>query len=201
MLGAERLIASKALDEAGWLLAREGKITATLISNASTPKGMEESLLQLRGEAPVVLDNSYMEFGRRMEPYISLWVKDTYGVIPNEWLVAHESRPEFVATPDGIDWYKPVISEVKTTGTDWGEWKKVPIKYRRQVQWQMFVTNAERCVFAWLLREDRDGVFQSPWLEPKAVIVERDDEMIKALSVVADTLLKEIKEETSNATI
>jgi putative phage-type endonuclease len=194
MLGSNRLIASKALDEHGWLKAREGKITATLIAAASTPKGFEESLIKLRGESEPIIDNSYMEFGRRMEPFISLYVKELYGVIPNEWLIRHEEIPEYVATPDGIAWDKPVISEVKTTGTDWGEWKSVPIAYRRQVQWQMYVTGAEQCVFAWLLREDKDGKFQSPWLEPKSLIVEREEKEIEKLVGVAEKLLEKIKE-------
>ena len=194
MLGSERLIASKALDEQAWLNAREGTITATLIAAASTPKGFEESLIKLRGESEPIIDNSYMEFGRRMEPFISLYVKDVYGVIPNEWLICHDERKEFVATPDGLSWHDPIISEVKTTGTDWGEWKKVPIGYRRQVQWQMYVTGAEQCVFAWLLREDKDGRFQSPWLEPKSLIVDRDEEQIGKLIEVAEQLLEKIKE-------
>jgi putative phage-type endonuclease len=194
MIGANRLLASKALDETAWLAAREGKITATLIAQAATPKGFEESVTKLLGDAPPVTDNAYMEFGRRMEPFISLWVKDEYSVIPNEWLIAHEERPEFVATPDGISWCAPRISEVKTTGKDWGEWNKVPIGYRRQVQWQMFVTGAEECVFAWLLREEKDGRFVSPWLEPKAITITRDDEEIKKLSEVAEKLLEIVKE-------
>jgi putative phage-type endonuclease len=194
MLGSNRLIASKALDENAWLTAREGKITATLIAAASTPKGFEESLIKLRGESEPITDNSYMEFGRRMEPFISLWVKDLFGVIPNEWLIGHETRPEFVATPDGLSWHDPIISEVKTTGTDWGEWNKVPISYRRQVQWQMYVTGAEQCIFAWLLREEKEGRFQSPWLEPKALTVDRDEQQIEKLIDVAEKLLTKIKE-------
>ena len=194
MLGSERFIASKALDEEAWLEARQGKITATLIAAASTPKGFEESLIKLRGESEPITDNSYMEFGRRMEPFISLYVKDVYGVMPNEWLIVHELYPEFVATPDGIAWHEPVISEVKTTGTDWGEWKSVPIAYRRQVQWQMYVTGAEQCVFAWLLREDKDGKFQSPWLEPKTLVIDRDEKEIEKLLGVAENLLEKIKE-------
>ena len=194
MLGANRFVANKALNEQAWLDARRGRITATLIAKASTPAGMEEAMDHLRGVAPPVTDNSYMEFGRDMEPYISLWVKDRYGVMPNEWLIAHEDRPEFVATPDGISLDHQVISEVKTTGKDWGEYKKVPIAYRRQVQWQMFVTGAQSCVFAWLLREEREGRFVSGWFEPKAVVVERDDREIEKMSEVADRLLTIIKE-------
>lgn len=194
MLGAENFIANKELDKDAWLAAREGKITATLIAKASTPAGMEEAVVKLRGDAPPVIDNAYMEFGRRMEGYVSLWVKDRYDVMPNEWLIAHRDRPEFVATPDGISLDHTFISEVKTTGKDWGEWSKVPANYKRQVQWQMFVTGAKSCVFAWLLREEREGRFVSGWFEPKAVIVERDDEEIRKLSAVADRLLATIKE-------
>ena len=194
MLGANQFIANKAIDQDAWLEAREGKITATLIAKASTPAGFDEALIKLRGEAPPVVDNSYMEFGRRMEGFVSLWVKDWYGVMPNEWLIANEDRPEFVATPDGLSLNHDLISEVKTTGKDWGEWKSVPANYKRQVQWQMFVTGAKSCVFAWLLREEREGRFVSGWFEPKAVIVDRDDQEIKKLSEVADRLLTTIKE-------
>jgi putative phage-type endonuclease len=199
MLGSNRLIASKALDEGAWLEAREGKITATLIAAGSTPKGFEEALIKLRGDAEPIIDNSYMEYGRRMEPFISLYVKDIYDVIPNEWLICHETIPEYVATPDGIAWHKPLISEVKTTGTDWGEWKSVPIAYRRQVQWQMYVTGAEQCVFAWLLREEKDGRFQSSWLEPKSLLIDRDDKEIEKLLGVAEKLLKIVKEKDNAA--
>lgn len=195
MISAGQFVANKALDEHAWLSAREGKITATLIANAHTERGRAEALTKLRGTAEPIPDNAYMEFGRRMEPFVSLWLKDQYEVLPNEWLVAHQNYEEFVATPDGISFWQPLISEVKTTGKDWGQWSKVPVNYRRQVQWQMFVTGAEQCVFAWLLREEKEGRFVSPWLEPKSVIVDRDDNMIGELGVLAISLLREAKEE------
>lgn len=195
MISAGQFVANKALDEHAWLSAREGKITATLIANAHTERGRAEALTKLRGTAEPIQDNAYMEFGRRMEPFVSLWLKDQYEVLPNEWLVAHDKYEEFVATPDGISFWQPLISEVKTTGKDWGQWSKVPVNYRRQVQWQMFVTGAEQCVFAWLLREEKEGRFVSPWLEPKSLIVDRDDKMIGELGTLAISLLREAKEE------
>jgi hypothetical protein len=63
----------------------------------------------------------------------------------------------------------------------------------------MFVTGAEECVFAWLLREEKDGRFESPWLEPKAIIVPRDNEEIEKLSEVAEKLLKIVKEKNNAA--
>lgn len=191
----EQFIVSKALEEERWLSERQGKITATLIANAHTEKGRAEALTKLAGTSEPIPDNAYMEFGRRMEPFVSMWLKDQYGILPNDWLIAHHLYEEFVATPDGVSFWSPIISEVKTTGKDWGDWKKVPIAYRRQVQWQMFVTGADECVFAWLLREEREGRFVSPWLEPKSVIVERDDKMIGEMGSLAISLLREAKEE------
>jgi putative phage-type endonuclease len=193
-MNPQQFIVSKALEEERWLAERQGKITATLIANAHTERGREEALGKLTKGSDPIPDNAYMEFGRRMEPFISMWVKEQHGILPNDWLIAHEEFPEFVATPDGISLDHSLVSEVKTTGKDWGEWKKVPVNYRRQVQWQMYVTGAETCLFAWLLREERNGQFMSPWLEPKSVVVERDEKLINAMVDLADSLLEEIKE-------
>lgn len=191
---ASQFLVSKSLDEQGWLEARRGKITATLIAKAHTERGREEAIDKLLGESGPIADNAYMEFGRRMEPFVSMWIKDQYGILPNDWLIAHDEFDDSVATPDGVSFWSPLISEVKTTGKDWGDWSKVPVAYRRQVQWQMYVTNADSCVFAWLLREERDGEFFSPWLEPKVAIVERDEKLIDNMAGLAESLMNEVKE-------
>jgi hypothetical protein len=81
---------------------------------------------------------------------------------------------------------------VKTTGKDWGD-KQIPIQYRRQVQWQLHVTGADYCVFAWLLRiEDRHGEFVPGWFEPKHIIIKRDPVMIADLQDVAERLQMEL---------
>ena len=90
-----------------------------------------------------------------------------------------------MATPDGLNADWSIIAEVKTTGKDW-DGNTIPIQYRRQVQWQLHVTGAKHCVFAWLLRvEDDNGVFAPAWLEPKVVIIDRDEDMIADLIDVA----------------
>lgn len=181
-------VANKDLDEQQWLEARRGKITATLIAKASTRAGFDEALQSLIVPPPPIDDNAYMEFGRRMEPTIALWLKDEYGVLPNSWLIAHSERREFVATPDGIHLATPVIAEIKTTGKDWETYKQVPIQYRRQVQWQLFVTGAEQCVFAWMLRAEVEGRMVPAWMEPRHVIVDRDEKHISELLVTAEDL-------------
>ena len=130
-----------------------------------------------------------MQFGRDHERWLVLALKDKFGIFPNDWLIAAERTSWHTATPDGLSLDHNTIAEVKTTGRDWGTWEKVPIHYRRQVQWQMYVTNASTCVFAWLLRvESAGGQFVPAWFEPKVVKVQRDEEMITHLIAVADQL-------------
>jgi len=181
-------IANKDLDEQQWLDARRGKISATLIAKASTRAGFDEAVQSLVDPPPPIDDNAYMEFGRRMEPSIAMWLKDEYGVLPNSWLIAHPDRREFVATPDGIHLSSPLIAEIKTTGKPWEKWREVPIQYRRQVQWQMYVTGADQCVFAWMLRAEAEGRMVPAWMEPRHLIVDRDEKHIAELLVTADDL-------------
>ena len=83
-----------------------------------------------------------------------------------------------------------VIAEVKTTGKDWGTVEKLPVKYKRQVQWQLHVTGGEFAVVAWLLRDVTDtGFFVPAWFQPKVGVMERDEEMIDVLVDVAGRLL------------
>jgi predicted phage-related endonuclease len=90
-----------------------------------------------------------------------------------------------------MDLHHDTIAEIKTTGKDWNP-EKLPVQYRRQVQWQLFVTGAEMCMFAWMLREERGGVFMPAWFDAKTVIVDRDEEMIGDLIRVANQLLERL---------
>jgi hypothetical protein len=133
-------------------------------------------------------DNPYMAFGRESEAEIMRYAHHEHGVLPSDWLLAAEHNRRHIATPDGLSPDHTLIAEAKTTGVDWGN--KIPIKYRRQVQWQIYVTGAKRCLFLWQLRlADDHGWFFMPWLEPKHVWVERDPKMISELVSVADQLL------------
>lgn len=186
MIGHDRFLANKAISFDDWIEARESGITATQVAKASTPAGYKETRESLLDPQPIP-DNEYMRFGRDQEGPISIWVKDWFGVMPNEWLIAHSDYRHHLATPDGLSLDHSLISEIKTTGKDWDE-DKIPIAYRRQVQWQLHVTGAERCLFAWMLRVDSMGEFVPGWMEPKFTWMDRDDEMIESLSVVANKL-------------
>lgn len=196
MLDPGQFIANKALDFAGWLEARGAGVTATQVAKASTPTGFVEAISDvLTPSGP--FDNPYMAFGREQEGPVGLWLKENFHVFPNEWLIRHEDAqreggPQHLATPDGLSLDHSVISEVKTTGKDWSD-SAVPIQYRRQIQWQLHVTGAERCILAWLLRVEVDGRMVPGWFEPKVLMIERDTEMMKGLVATATKLWQETR--------
>lgn len=194
MDNAERKIARAGTDE--WYKARQRGVSATAVSRASTPAGfIEEVNRAVWPEEHLVEDNDYMRFGRDWEAWIVDNLPAEYGLEPNDWLIARDNLANAwqLATPDALspDW--TIIGEVKTTGKDW-DGQTIPIQYRRQVQWQLYVTGAERCVFAWLLRvaHQATGEFQPGWFEPKHRIIERDEAMITELIATAEKLQQTI---------
>lgn len=186
MISADRFIARKDEDFEAWLNARRYGVTATQVSNASTPAGFEKAAADFLTEYSEP-DNPYMRFGREWESHIADFVQAEFDVDPNEWLIAGEN-PRHLATPDGLARKHEWIGEYKTTGKDWMTVEKLPLRYRRQVQWQLHVTGAEKCVVGWLLREQVEGEFIPAWFEPKVGIIERDNDLIADLISVANRL-------------
>lgn len=187
MISIDRFVAPSSVKDA-WLLARADGVTATQVSKASTPAGFKEAIAAL--DNPVeIQDNDYMRFGREQEASIMLEVKREYGVLANDWLISAAEADWHLATPDGLSLTHDLIAEVKTTGKDWETVAQIPIHYRRQVQWQLHVTGASLCVFAWMLRaEDKNGVFVPAWVTPKMGLISRDEKEIAKLKDVAEKL-------------
>lgn len=175
-----------------WYKARQYGVSATTVAKAASgPAGYQAELeSNLHPEDNVVEDNAYMRFGRVWENWIVNALPAEYGIKPNDWLICGEGEYRWhLATPDGLNNEWSTIAEVKTTGKDW-DGSVIPIQYRRQVQWQLHVTDARRCVFAWLLRgEALDGEFVPAWMEPKWIIIERDEDMIANLIDVAQRFI------------
>ncbi len=177
MLRADQFVASKALDEQGWLDARRLGMSATTMAKAMTPAGFREVVDNWDNKTPTTV-NAYMQFGLDSEPWLAMWSKSQFGTMPNDWLIRHDEFVDAVATPDGLSLDHDTILEIKTTGKDWGAADKAPIQYQRQVQWQLYVTGASSCVFVWLLREEHNGVMVPAWLEPKHGVIARDEDII-----------------------
>ncbi len=176
-----------------WLAVRAEGVTATAVAKAVTPDGFREVIDQSRhpGDLP---DNDYMRFGREQEGPIIDKLRTVVDIEANDWLIAKDlaDKKWMMATPDGLSPDHRVIAEVKTTGRDWERWAAVPAHYQRQVQWQLFVTGAEVCVFAWMLRVTKDRQMVPAWPGPKFVEVERDERLMERLEEIAHRLYKEL---------
>jgi hypothetical protein len=129
--------------------------------------------------------NAFMSWGNEREPFIAEFCKQRHGLLANDWLISAggSMSPDrwMMATPDALSQDHKMIGEYKTSGKPLD---KIPAHYMRQVQWQMWVTDAESCLFAWELRIDGPGGFAPGMVETQ--IVQRDDELIKKLVAVAE---------------
>jgi hypothetical protein len=187
MIEASRFIASKLYSKSDWLASRRLGVTATQVAKAASGPGGFEQAVTDYAEDFVETDNPYMRFGRDWEYPIARQLQESHGILPNDWLISSGVSDHYLATPDGLSPDHTLIAEIKTTGKDWDP-AKIPVQYRRQVQWQLFVTGAESCVFAWMLREERAGVFAPAWFDARTTVLGRDEVMINDLVKVADEL-------------
>lgn len=187
-MDSTRLIARSGTPE--WFHARRFGVSATTVAKAAAGPGGYATELEkvLHPEEHIVEDNDYMRFGRDMEkPIIDALPFD---IVHNDWLVCAAENEHHLATPDGNNEDWSIICEVKTTGQDF-EKGGIPAQYRRQVQWQLYVTGAEMCLFAWMLRVDTPQGFAPGWLEPKWIWIQRSPVEIERLKNVANQFLKD----------
>lgn len=181
MISVERFIARSSM-RAEWLAARERGVTATQVAFASTPAGMKQILAEIKNPVEVV-PNAYMEWGNAREPFIADVVKERFGIMPNEWVICADGPGNqwMMATPDGLSMDHSFIAEIKTSSKPLDN---IPMNYKRQVQFQLFVTGAEKCLFAYEQRLEGPEGFV-PGMEVHTQWVERDEEMIKELVLTA----------------
>lgn len=185
MISADRFIAPSS-DNLFWLAARTKGVTATAVAKAATPSGFTDVV----GSWGVPVEsNAYMDWGRERERVIAYQVKERFGVLPNEWLIQSDEFPWAMATPDGLSPDHSMISEIKTGGK---EFTSIPIQYRRQIQWQLFVTGAHQCVFAFEQRLEGASGFVPAW-DIHFEIVERDERMMRQLIDTAEELWKAVQ--------
>ncbi len=190
MIPADRFIETSDNYEA-WLAARIPAVTATEVAQAATPAGFRDAVLERRTPVAVIA-NGYMQFGNDNEEWIARDLKRRYGVMPNRWLIASADNPLHMATPDGLSLDHTRMAEIKTGGT---EPKSPPLRHVRQMAWQFRCNEfAEEIIYAFMLRQEINGVFVPAWMEPKTWVVRRDDALISELITVADRLLESERE-------
>lgn len=187
-------------DRMAWLLARQGRITASMVGKmalkgaAERRRVIEESFLP-----PVeITGNKYIDRGHEREPVIAAWIASYWPTIePNVQLFVAKDNRRHAATPDGIGLTPKgalVLAEIKTSKYDRSpEDSYFPYTgYYEQMQWQMYVTGAVQTLYVWEQHDDdwEDGPHPvNP--EPGWRWIFRDEPTIERLVAVADLALAE----------
>ena len=146
-----------------WLEARRSYVTATEVAQL-VRRGQDywDELREIKAgirTAPDISGLPAVRHGREREAVIVPYVQGLEeGMVPNDDLYVRNQR--YAATPDLVG--DGIVGEIKTI-KDTRLAKLQAAKgwptgqYYDQVQWQLFVTGAIACVFAWEPYEDWDG--------------------------------------------
>lgn len=142
-------------DELEWLAARREYITATMAARLMSGPGGHAQVRRERAGHSAPVGGRAVEWGHEREPEIGEWLTlfvDSR-LKANRALAVSDVDGRFAATPDMISDDGEVIAEIKTTAKPFTSIADAPAAYWWQVQWQLLVTGAEACVFAWELHE------------------------------------------------
>lgn len=186
-----------------WFEARLGKVTASRVSDVlATRKGQESAVrakykIQLATERMTnkktdTYMNQAMQDGVEREPMAREIYEKFKDVTVNEiGFVQHPAIEMAGASPDGLVGDEGIIEikcPIETTHTTNLLEKKLPAKYKPQVQFQLASTGRKWC----------DFISYNPNFEPRLqlmiVRVERDDEYIEMLEVKIKEFLGEVED-------
>ena len=178
-----------------WLDARRKYVTATEVAQL-VRRGQDywDELREIKAgqrTAPDISGLPAVRHGREREALIAPYVQSLEkGMAPNEDLYVRNDR--YAATPDLVG--DGIVGEIKTI-KDTRLAKLQAAKgwptgqYYDQVQWQLFVTGAIACIFAWEPYEDWDGELVPREDMREHITIHRDEERINQLQEVADAFL------------
>lgn len=206
-----------------WLDQRRGGVTATEIRDAGQPAKRREIIqFKVTGQMEDLSHNVYVNHGNLREPMIAAWVESRFGITPCDAVYSHGENPRHLASPDGITldpftgelmYGAPgaAVSEIKTSKHDLHPGRLdagrvleqidkssqfARSNYYTQMQWQMYVMQAELTLFVW---EQHNGIVDpetgtfSPIGVPEYAWVRRDQKLIDVLvEQVAPKLLADI---------
>jgi hypothetical protein len=206
-----------------WLDFRRPGLTATQIRDWGTASKRRQIIEEkVTGNFEDLSHLPYVNHGNIREPAISAWIESKFGITPCESTYAHPENSRHLASPDGIsrdpftgELYvgvpQAVLAEIKTSKHDLhpGTIDEARVlvdivpgshfdrsNYYTQMQWQMYVMNADRTLFVWEQHDDKidpeSGTF-TPIGPPQFVWVPRNQDLIDALvEKVAPRALAEI---------
>lgn len=176
-----------------WLEQRRSVLTATELAEiASSPAAARRIRKEKSSGEQSFGGNKYTRWGQQEERFIGRTIIDQYesDMKPNTDLWISDEDPNLGATPDLIlenkDGQAIAVGEIKTVieHRDWGD-GDIPKRYYDQVQAQLLVTGAERCIFGWEPYADHGGVF-FPTGPVRTRVIKRDEKRIGELLDIAD---------------
>jgi hypothetical protein len=198
----ERALVDKNHDEEKWLEERRKGVTATEVSKLAkgTPSARRLILQEKRTGEYSFKGNKYTDWGLERELALVSLIEAEYGFEGSDILFFSASNSRHLATPDAVHLSDEVlIAEIKTSKYDLNPTESHFQKstYMDQMQWQMYVCDAQRCLFAWEQHDDNwvEDEFGVPRPEPiyqNQTWIERDDARIAELIVIADEFLAEM---------
>ncbi len=176
-------VVAHADDRVAWIRARSRGVTATDAARLSSERAVS-AVARDKILGSGFSGNAFTDHGRAREPEIARWVSARHGIAPSSTLFHADGEPLHLATPDGVAVHggTVVLAEIKTTRH---AWRSIPRSYLRQVWWQQYVLGAERTLVVWEQHQD----FVPLPGEPRSQWVERDDNQIHTLVVLASRLL------------
>lgn len=180
----ERIVAESS-DKEAWLTARMTGVTASDASKLMVGANLDGLVYKKLNNT--FKGNKWTDWGLEREPIILEMVDFPQ----NTALYRSADNPHFMATPDGIKYIDGELwlCQVKTTSKGWVE---MPEDYRRQCLWEQYVMGATKTLFVW--EEHKD--FIPTDLEPKTMVLERDEETIKELIGLAQDFLQILQTQT-----
>lgn len=202
-------------DRAAWLEARRGVVTATEVKRvalAKTATARRRAVLDIvreKREGSSFAGNQATEWGLLREDIIFVELERRWGFTRLGSLIrASDEQPRHAATPDGISQTLDgavILAEIKTSknrifpGTP--EYERAG--YEFQMQWQMYVTGAVRCLYVleqhngdfsgWTMDRDTWDLATGPEPLPlETVWIDRNNEVIEMLKGYAQEILAEL---------
>jgi hypothetical protein len=199
----ERAVVDKNQDEQRWMDERRKGVTATEVSKIAKgqPAARRDILAEKRTGERSFKGNKYTDWGLERELAIAMRLETKYGFEASDVLFSSDKNARHLATPDAIYLAEDctLIAEIKTSKHDLNP-NKAHFKrstYMDQMQWQMYVCDAMRCLYAWEQHDDNwvEDEFGVPRPEPiyrSQRWIDRDDARIAELIILADEFLDEM---------
>ena len=197
----ERAVVDKNVDQEKWLEERRKGVTATEVSKLAKgqPAVRRNLLAEKQSGESAFKGNRYTNWGLEREQVIAGLIEFHGGFEASDILFFSEGNHRHLATPDAIYLAEDhnLIAEIKTSKHDLSS--QGP-HFRRstycdQMQWQMYVCNATRCLYVWEQHDDNwvegmDGVERPSPILRTWEWIDRNDARIAELVLIADEFLE-----------